>query len=431
LNRFLIGATVALSAMPALAQDAFDWRAHEGETINLMLNNMSWTQKVRDRLDAFTELTGIRVRAEVFSEEQYRTRLTTLLQGRSGELDVFMTLPSREAPLFAQNGWYADLGALLESDATGPAYAYDDFSAALRASGVVDGTVTSIPINVEGPLFYWRRDVFERCGVEKPAHLEDLPEAAAAIAACDADVTPWAARGLRGTVGYPIGGFIYNMGGGFMDEEGVATLCAPGTVAGIQLYGDLLREYGPPGATNHTFTQVMDLLGQGRVAMTNESSNEFATLMQRPERREDIGVDVLPPSRETGISKPIVINWSVAISGASERKEAAWYFLQWATGPEVQSELALDGIAPSRVSVFGGEDFRGWAAESRPRGEWLDALLEISQTGVSLYQTPTLTRTPEAREILSNVVQQVILGQSDAETAACAVTEQVRALQKD
>ncbi len=428
MRQFIIGAAVALVAVPAAAQE-FDWRKHEGETINVMLNNLAWTQLMRDRIEAFTEATGIRVRAETFSEEQYRTRLTTLLQGGSSELDVFMTLPSREAPLFASNGWYADLAPLLKGEATDPAYDYDDFSAALRQSGVVGETITSVPINVEGPLFYWRRDIFEKCDVEKPEYLEDLPAAAEKIRACDSAITPWAARGLRGTVGYPLGAFVYNMGGDFMDADGKASLCLPGTIKGLDLYGSMLRDYGPPGATNHTFTQVMDLLGQGRVAMTNESSNEFSTLMKHEGRAEDIGVDVLPGGRESGISKPVVINWSLAVSGLSENKEAAWYFVQWATGAENQEALATQGIAPSRVSVFNGEGFRNWASESRPRGEWLEALLEISQTGSSLYQTPSLTRTPEAREILSNVVQQIVLGQADAETAACAVTGEVQALQ--
>lgn len=423
------GVILALSSASALAQDAFDWRKHEGETINVMLNNLAWTQAMREQLDTFTEKTGIELRVETFSEEQYRSRLTTLLQGGSKDLDVFMTLPSREAALFQSNGWYANLGTLIEGEATDPSYAYDDFSKALRDSGVISDVVTSIPINVEGPLFYWRHDILEKCGVEKPATLEALPAAAAKLKECDPSVTPWAARGLRGTVGYPLGGFVYNSGGDFKDAEGKATLCLPGTVKGIGLYGQMLREYGPPGATNHTFTQVIDQVAQGRVAMTNESSNEFATIMKYPGRSDDISVGVLPQG-ENGVSKPVVINWSLAVSGKSERQEAAWYFLQWATGKEVQSSLAKNGIAPSRVSVFNGEDFKAWAAESRPRGEWLNALLEISQTGVSLYQTPTLTRTPEAREILSNVVQQVILGQSDAQTAACAVTDQVQALQK-
>ncbi|WP_279483755.1 sugar ABC transporter substrate-binding protein [Aureimonas sp. SK2] len=423
------GILLALSTASAFAQGTFDWRKHDGETVNVMLNNLAWTQAMREHMDAFTEKTGIKLRVETFSEEQYRSRLTTLLQGGSSDLDVYMTLPSREAPLFESSGWYADLGAMLKGAATDPAYEYDDFSKALRDSGVVSEKVTSVPINVEGPLFYWRHDIFEKCGIEKPATLEALTATAAKLKECDASITPWAARGLRGTVGYPLGGFVYNSGGDFKDADGKATLCLPGTVKGIGLYGEMLREYGPPGATNHTFTQVIDQIAQGRVAMTNESSNEFATIMKYPGRPEDISVGVLPKG-ENGVSKPIVINWSLAISGKSERQEAAWYFLQWATGKEIQGTLAKNGIAPSRVSVFNGEDFKGWASESRARGEWLNALLEISQTGVSLYQTPTLTRTPEAREILSNVVQQVILGQSDAQTAACAVTDQVQALQQ-
>jgi len=427
--RFLtVCSVIAIATTPAWSQDAFNWRKHEGQTINLLLNNLSWTPALRPKLHEFTEKTGIKIRVEAFSEEQYRARLSTLMQAKSSDVDVFMTLPSREAPLFQQSGWYADLGPLLKS-ATNPEYDYNDFSKALRESGVVDGKVTSIPINVEGPLFYWRRDVFEKCKVAKPDFLEDLPDAAAKIKACDSNIYPWAGRGLRGTVGYSLGAFIYNMGGDFKTPEGKATLCLPGTIKGLQLYGDLLRNFGPPGATNHTFTQVMDLLGQGRVAMTNESSNEFPVLMKRPERVQDIGVAVLPKSRETGISKPVVINWSLSVSGFSAKQEAAWYFLQWATAKDTQAFLADAGIAPSRASVFASEKFSKWAAENRPRGEWVKALQEIAQTGSSAYQTPTLSRTPEAREILSNVVQQIVLGQADAKTAACAVTEQVQALQ--
>lgn len=431
MKALIIGATLGIgiaAATPSLAQTSFDWKKYQGETINLMLNNLSWTQAIRKEFDAFTEKTGIKVRVEAFSEEQYRARLSTLMQAKSGDIDVFMTLPSREAALFDKNGWYADLGPLLKGS-TSPDYAYDDFAKGPRDSGVVDGKVTSVPLNVEGPLFYWRKDLFEKCGLQKPEYLEDLPEVAAKLRACDSSIIPWAARGLRGTVGYSLGGFIYNMGGDFMTSDGKASLCLPGTIKGLQLYGDLLRNYGPPGATNHTFTQVMDLLGQGRVAMTNESSNEFPTLMRRPEREKDIVVDVLPKSRETGISKPIVINQGISISNFSSKKEAAWYFIQWATSKEVQGILADAGIAPARTSVFSSPSFAKWAEESRPRQEWVKALLQISETGVSLYQTPTLTRTPEAREILSNVVQQIVLGQADAKTAACAVTDQVQALQ--
>lgn len=420
--------TLLVVSAPVPAQQAFDWKKHQGETLNIMLNNMAWTNEVKTQFDKFTQLTGIKLRVETFSEEQYRARLSTLMQAKSADLDVFMTLPSREGALFSQNGWYADLGPLLKT-ATSPAYDYEDFSKGLRDGGVIAGKVTSIPINVEGPLFYWRMDLFKKCNVDKPQFLEDLPATAEKLKACDASIIPWAARGLRGSVGYPLGAFVYDLGGDFKTADGKATLCLPGTIKGIDLYGSMLRNYGPPGATNHTFTQVMELLGQGRVAMTHESSNEFSTLMKFPGRESDIGVAVLPKSKATGISKPIAINWSVAISGYSTHQNPAWYFVQWATSKETQARLADAGVAPSRASVFSSEKFAAWAKEKRVRGEWSAALKEVGQTGNPYYQTPTMTRTPEAREILSNVVQQVILGQATAEAAACAVTSAVQALQ--
>lgn len=423
-------AAALIATAPAMAND-FDWRAHDGETINILLNNTAWTQALQPHLGKFTEMTGITLRTEVFSEEQYRARLNTMLQAKSSDIDVFMTLPSREGALYTANGWYADLTAMISDDSkTSPDYDYEGISAGLRAGSAFDGKITSVPINVEGPLFYWRRDIFEKCGIDKPEYIEDLPEIAAKIKACDSDIYPWAARGMRGTVGYSLGGFIYNLGGDFQDADGKATLCLPGTIKGLQLYGELLRDFGPPGATNHTYIQVIDLLAQGRVAMANESSGDMINVLKRPERIEDIGITVLPKSRETGISKPIAINWGVSISEFSGRKDLSWYFLQWVTSPEMQTILANEGIAPPRAAVFEDESFAAWIGENRPRGEWAKAVIEIAETGSSQYQTPSLTRTPEARDILSIVVQEIMLDQNDAETAACAVTEQLQALQE-
>ena len=179
------------------------------------------------------------------------------------------------------------------------------------------------------------------------------------------------------------------------------------------MYSNLLKDYGPPGALNHTFTQVIELLGQGRVAMTHESSNEFANIMRFPNRSSDLGVKVLPPGRETGISKPVAIGWTVAISAHSKRQPAAWLFLQWATSPEVQGKLVQAGVAPPRASVFGGESFKAWAAEMPIRQAWADALIEIGRTGTGVYQSPT-DRIPEARDLIGGAMQQVVQGKATA-----------------
>lgn len=430
MKKWLLAGALTLALGPAaLAQDAFDWRKFEGESINLLVNNHPWTQAVRDMADEFTEKTGIDVNMEVFNEEQFRARLTTLLQAKSPEIDVFMSLKAREGEVFNSAGWYADLTPMLnDASMTAPDYNFEDFGEALRQAETIGGKVVGVPLNLEGPLFYWRKDIFEECGIAEPQALEDLLPAAEKLKECKPDMAAWTSRGLRGAVPYGMAGFIYNMGGDFKTADGKPGLCQPNSVKGLELYATLLGQYGPPGAANHTFTQVIELIGQGRAAMGHESSNEFANLMRFPERAEDLGVKVLPPSRETGISKPVVIGWGLSISEFSDSKGPAWYFLQWVTSKEVQEALVEAGVAPPRTSVFEGEAFKTWTSELPIRQAWADALVEISKTGTAVYQSPT-TRIPEARDIIGNAVQQVMLGQAEARAAACAADEELAKLQ--
>ena len=45
-----------------------------------------------------------RLQIEIFNEEQFRARLTTLMQGKSPDLDVYMSLTSREGAIFEKAG---------------------------------------------------------------------------------------------------------------------------------------------------------------------------------------------------------------------------------------------------------------------------------------------------------------------------------------
>jgi multiple sugar transport system substrate-binding protein len=196
----------------------------------------------------------------------------------------------------------------------------------------------------------------------------------------------------------------------------------------MEMYANLLKDYGPLGATNHSFPQVVELLGQGRIAMTHESSNEFANIVRFPGRAEDLGVKVLPRGRETGISRPLVIGWGLAVSAHSRQKEAAWMFLQWATSNAVQTRLVQNGVAPPRASVFQGPAFNAWANEMPIRRAWAEALVEIGRTGTGVYQSPT-DRVPEARDIIGNAMQQIVLGRAAARDAVCAADPDLARLQ--
>jgi len=166
------------------------------------------------------------------------------------------------------------------------------------------------------------------------------------------------------------------------------------------------------------------MLGQGRLAMTHESSNEFSNVMKFPGRDKDIGVKVLPPGKATGISKPIVFGWGVSVSNFSKNKEAAWYFMQWATSNEMQTKLVQRGVAPPRASVFNGPEFKAWTTELPVRQAWANALMEISKTGTDVSFPPT-ERIIEAREIVGGGVQKIFLGQGAAKDVMCQVDADV------
>ena len=157
-----IGVLATVAAMifisgSALAQ-TFNWKKHDGQTINLLLNNHPWSQAIKDMSGDFTAKTGIKLRVEIFNEEQYRARLNTMLQAKSSDIDVFMSLKFREGAMYEKAGWYANLSPLLSSSAsTSPDFNFNDIGEGLRRAETIGNKLVGLPINLEGPLFYWNK----------------------------------------------------------------------------------------------------------------------------------------------------------------------------------------------------------------------------------------------------------------------------------
>src|SRR5690606_2236542 len=96
------------STLAAGAADGFNCRRFEGAQIRLHGSSHPWLSAILPYLPQFVDLTGISVSYDLFSEEQMRQRLTVALQARSSEIDVFMSLKTREGLLYRNAGWYAD-----------------------------------------------------------------------------------------------------------------------------------------------------------------------------------------------------------------------------------------------------------------------------------------------------------------------------------
>jgi multiple sugar transport system substrate-binding protein len=398
----------------------YNWKAQSGKTVTFLSSNHPWANAVLKYKPEFETLTGITLKVDTYQEQQMRQRLVTVMNAKSDEVDVFMSLPSREGRQFQKAGWYADLKPFV---AKAPAdYAFNDFSPALVAAETHNSVLTGIPVNLEGPVLYYRKDLFQKCGVSLPATLGEMEGVLSKLKACDASVTPFVSRGLKGALPYTFSVFVNNNGADYL-AAGKPALCSAPMKTAMAQYANTLKNFGPPGVANYNFYQISSLYKEGKAAIAFESSNEFRTIMEVAGRSKDTGIALLPAGPAG--SKPTVIGWGVSLSNHSKNKDAAWMFVQWATSRDMQERLALEGIAPPRLSVARDPDFKKWIDAEPVRKEWITAVNTASKDGISKVGVP-IVQNVASRDVIGQAINEILLGQKTIEQA-CADGDQALA----
>ncbi|MFP5477952.1 MAG: ABC transporter substrate-binding protein [Gammaproteobacteria bacterium] len=416
--------TVALATLSLTAgAQEFNWKKHQGTTLTFLANNNPVAAALLKHKADFEKQTGMTLKVDSYQEQQMRQRMVTVMNSRSDEVDLFMSLPSREGLQFAKAGWYADLTDLIKTSAA-PDYDFADLSPGLVKDASYNGRVMGVPLNIEGPVLYYRKDLFQKCGVQLPKSLPELEGVAAKLKSCEPGVTPFVSRGLKPALPFSYSVFLHNFGGDYM-KDGKSQLCSKPGQESLALYAKLLKDYGPPGVVNYSFYQISSLYREGKAAMAFESSNELRSVMEGGARLKDTAIAVLPAG--PGGSRPTVIGWTMSVSAYSKKKEAAWYFVQWASSRAVQEKLALDGVAPPRASVANGADYKAWMDGEPVRREWAATVNELGKTGTSEVGYP-IVANPASREYVGQAVNELLLGQKTVAQACADADKQLDAL---
>jgi multiple sugar transport system substrate-binding protein len=179
------------SVSRALAQE-FDWKAHDGTAIKLLLNKHPYTDAMIANLDNFKEMSGMEVSYDVFPEDVYFDKVTAALSSGSTEYDAFMT-GAYQTWQYGPAGWLVDLNEFIQDPAlTNPNYDWEDVLPNLRASTSWSGVPGEalggegakqwcIPWGFELNSVAYNRRVFEELGLTPPANLPEMLEVAARI----------------------------------------------------------------------------------------------------------------------------------------------------------------------------------------------------------------------------------------------------------
>jgi multiple sugar transport system substrate-binding protein len=403
--------------------DAFDWKAFRGEEIKILANRHPWTDLIASHIGEFEELTGIKVELDVYPEDQFRTKRTVELVAGVSDVDAFMFMPGQVLAPYTRSGWLAPLDGLLSSKRLlWPEFDVGDIFGSSISAGRRNGRQYSIPLMLETSILAYNKELLAKHGVSVPKTLPELEAAAGRIyEASEGKVYGITLRGKRAAATSCWVGFLHSYGGQWL-RDGKAAVNSPEAVTATDYYGRLLRSFGPKSAPNNSWYESVSIFMQGKAAMIFDSG-VFKKNYEDPAKsliRGKVGYTPLPSGPAGSI--PPIFSWSLGIYAKSEQKEAAWLFIQWATGKEMALRGQLAGVPAARKSAWESPLFR--ANDKTP--EWTEASIASFEVGSPVWNPPVVS-VAECRDAMGSAIVAAIFGK-DVQAACDKAAKKMNAI---
>lgn len=333
--------------------------------------------------------------------DAYQKITTDILAGNAADV---MYVGARWIPAFAAMNGLAPLGGFVTDEKL------ELFPEGLMRGQRFGGELYALPVAFSTKTLYYRTDLIDT----PPTTWEELLETAQRVT----EETDLFGIGLPGAahVGtvQQFQNFLYQAGGSFFDEQGRVSLETPEAQKALEFYTGLYREHGvTPNPVEFNREELPTLFGEGRVAMIINGPWARAIMGQEPDNDEvPYATAVLPCDVRCG---GIQGADSLVVAASSDQQEAAYRFIDYLTSFEPHTERVLGaGLVPMLKGQAELEPFQTdfW----RPYIEMVDQGFPEAQP---LAWEPF-------QQIISDMIQSVLLGQSSAEEALAAAADQIR-----
>jgi multiple sugar transport system substrate-binding protein len=347
-----------------------------GTTINMLEYAAAQAEATQQVLPQFEEETGITVNLETAPYGDLISKQFTSLEGSSGSYDV-IDVDVPYWPAFVSNDWIQPLNdRLTQSDLP-----RSDFLQRVWDDTVVWGTpddylnldagkIMGIPYQPNVLTLYYRKDLYDEAGLSPPQTLADYQRVARELTDPDQNLYGMAMMAKEHeSLLVEWKSMLYARGGRFFEDEtieeapfGISESWNPvfdnqTAVDTLKYYKELVdADYTPDGVTSWDWTDVTQNFIQGRLA-TGQAFSSTARIANDPEQSEvagKVGYAPYPGSDVSGtmLRRPHYGTWSLAIPKNSQKKRAAWRFIEWLSSTDVQIERARYGAQPSRQSAY-------------------------------------------------------------------------------
>jgi multiple sugar transport system substrate-binding protein len=376
----------AATAKPATggtpsASGGFDWQRYKGQSITVLNVQNSRTELMTKFQPEFEELTGIKVNADVLPEQQQRQKL--LIEFSSGNPSFDVTTLSWHVlkGVSAKGKWFVDVRDWLKDPTmTAPDYDSADFSqAALTYATQKDGSMDTLPLQIDYWILYWNKELFQKKGLQFPNTLDEVLAAAQALHDPSNRVYGFVGRGLK-NANVPVWtAFLQGWDVDPLDKSNQLRTNGDEAVSAAKVYQQLLSKYAPPGVAGFNWNESQTTFSQGGAAMWFDGIG-FATPLEDPAKSKvkgKVGYGLQPGGPKGRFAA--TFGDGIGVVRASKKQGPAYLYAQWATNKKNQARMLAAGAAsPARASAYADPEAK--ATMTVPQ-EWVDTLIASGKIG--------------------------------------------------
>ena len=348
-----------LKAGLALAMAAAGWAHAATELVIATVNNGHMIEM--QKLGKFFEQANpdIKLKWVTLEEGTLRQRVTTDIATKGGQFDV-MTIGMYETPIWAKKGW-------LNPIATDAAYDVDDLLPAMRNGLSADGKLYAAPFYGESSMLMYRKDLADKVGFQMPEQPTwvQVKELAGKIHDPKAGVYGICLRGKPGWGDNMalLTTMVNTNGGQWFDTSWKPQIDTKPWHDAISFYVDLMKAYGPPGASANSFNENLALFNEGKCGMWVDATIA-ASFVSDPKQSKvaDKVAFAQAPTAVTPKGANWLWAWALAIPAGSQKVDAAQTFVKWATSKDYVKLVAKEagwGAVPTgtRKSTYASPEF--------------------------------------------------------------------------
>jgi len=381
-------------------------------------------------IGSFTEQTGVKVNLESLSYDALNARLAASFVSGSSDADV-VTVDQMWNSQYYDNQWIVALDDFIKRDAD--INLGDFIPEVLYSLNTWRGHVVTLPIAAYAQGTMYRTDVFDTLGLTPP------PKNAASAGDWTWDTYMDQVKQINGQkVGdtsiygtvvcgsqpVPIVHMYSQLGASYGARwfkqfpaapwDFTPTINSPENLAALKAYKSLY-EMSPAEAINYVWFDAGTRFSQGDIGMFYwwtpyfylvKNSGYMTGEKAKTIDLYDVGMLPKAAGRDPLVS---LGGWSLGMPSSTDKKQAAWDFIKWATGAAAQKQMALVPDYNYQFSDFARQSLYQ-DAEIKAIYPYLDVQLELMHQGDGKLVRPPMPIYTSMEGIYGLNLNQVISG---------------------